>query len=650
MPLALRDAITGQNRWYAFRPFPSSQNLLAQSDPATKSKESPREYRFGVFTLDGRTGDLRKFGIPIKLQDLPAQALLALIERQGELVTREELRRRLWPEGTYVDFEHSISSAINKVRTALNDSAKHPRYIETVGRQGYRFIYPATPVIEAPAAVIPAARPAGGRMSPRFWTALLLMAIAVGGWTYWKFQENAHSSVRSIAVLPLKNLSTDPEQEFLAEGLTDELITRLASLPGLKVISRTSSMQYKDSKKPLPQIAAELHVDGVVEGTVLRAGGRVRITAELIHATDDHHVWAQSYERDQRDILGLQNEVTTAIAESIQLKIAPETRQQLAVRYPIDPEAHEDYLRGRYYWSKRNPEDFNRAIDYFQRAIAREPNYAEAHAGLANTYALVGGYALVAQGPFIEKAREAAQKALSLDPRAADAHLALAVIAQNYDWDWKRAESEYRRAIELDPNNATAHHWYAEFLSFQGRFGEAFGEIERAEQLDPLSLIIKTDKGAIFLYARQYTQAIGQLKAVLRQDPRFGRAHLINLAYVETGRYEEAQRDVDQMRRDIPSMAAEGYRGYILARKGDVRGAHAILTELRQRTGSATDPIAVLAIECGLNEKDAAFASLERAYQLRSSAIPSLRVNPMYDSLRKDPRFTTLLKRAGLAP
>jgi TolB-like protein/DNA-binding winged helix-turn-helix (wHTH) protein/Tfp pilus assembly protein PilF len=602
-----------------------------------------------VFNLDARSGDLRKHGIPIKLQDLPAQALLALIERQGELVTREELRQRLWAEGTFVDFEHSISSAINKVRTALNDSAKHPRYIETVGRQGYRFIYPATPVYSGPAtAAPPTAVSIANRTWIRFWAAMALVAITVGGFAYWRIRENSHSSVRAIAVLPLKNLSSDPEQEFLAEGLTDELITRLASLPGLKVISRTSSMQYKDSKKPLPQIAKELNVDAIVEGSVLRVDERVRITAELIHATDDHHIWAQSYERDQRDIFAVQSEVTSAIAESIQLKIAPETQQQLAAARTIDPQAHEDYLRGKHYWSKRSPDDFSHAIDYFQRAIAREPNYAAAYAGLANTYALVGGYSLVAQGPFIEKARAAANQAVVIDPKLPDAHVALAVIAQNYDWDWKRAESEYRQAIELDPNNATAHHWYAEFLSFQGRFDEAFTEIAKAEALDPLSLIIKTDKGAIYLFARQYPQAIEQFNSVLAKEPLYGRAHLISLAYVENGQFDEALRDAQRFRKELPSMASESQEGYVYGRKGDLRAARAILKDLERQDDEQNDPLAILTVQIALHEKEAAFVTLERAYQLHSNAITSLKVNPMYDPLRKDPRFAELLKRVGL--
>jgi TolB-like protein/DNA-binding winged helix-turn-helix (wHTH) protein/lipoprotein NlpI len=606
----------------------------------------PREYRFGVFTLDARTGDLRKHGIPIKLQDLPAQALLALIKRQGELVSREELRRKLWAEGTFVDFEHSISSAINKVRTALNDSAKHPRYIETVGRQGYRFIYPVTPVF-APQAPRKSAPEIPTYRWTRFWVAVLVVGITIGGVAYWKIHENSHSSVRSIAVLPLKNLSTDPEQEFFSEGLTDELITRLASLQGLRVISRTSSMQYKDSKKTLPEIAQELHVDAILEGSVQRSGGRIRVTAELIHAVDDHHIWAQSYERDQRDIFEVQNEVTSAIAESIRLKIAPATKEKLAAARPVAPQAHDDYLRGKFYWSKRTVPDFHSAVDYFQRAITREPRYAAAYAGIANTYALVGGYSLTAQGPFIDKARAAANRALEIDPNLADAHVALAVIAQNYDWDWRKAEAEYKRAIELDPNHATAHHWYAEFLSFHGRFEEAFAEIARAEQLDPLSLIIQTDRGAILLYARQYKRAIEQFKSVIAKDAMFPRSHLIQFAYVESGQFDEALRDAEMVRKADDSVSARASVAYVLARKGETRKARALLRDIERRDDPQTDPQAILIIQLGLKDWEGAFDTFERAYDTHSNAMSTLKVNPVYDPLRNDPRFADLMKRVG---
>jgi tetratricopeptide (TPR) repeat protein len=388
-------------------------------------------------------------------------------------------------------------------------------------------------------------------------------------------------------------------------------------------------------------------VDAILEGSVQRSGGRIRVTAELIHAVDDHHIWAQSYERDQRDIFEVQNEVTSAIAESIRLKIAPATKEKLAAARPVAPQAHDDYLRGKFYWSKRTVPDFHSAVDYFQRAITREPRYAAAYAGIANTYALVGGYSLTAQGPFIDKARAAANRALEIDPNLADAHVALAVIAQNYDWDWRKAEAEYKRAIELDPNHATAHHWYAEFLSFHGRFEEAFAEIARAEQLDPLSLIIQTDRGAILLYARQYKRAIEQFKSVIAKDAMFPRSHLIQFAYVESGQFDEALRDAEMVRKADDSVSARASVAYVLARKGETRKARALLRDIERRDDPQTDPQAILIIQLGLKDWEGAFDTFERAYDTHSNAMSTLKVNPVYDPLRNDPRFADLMKRVG---
>jgi TolB-like protein/DNA-binding winged helix-turn-helix (wHTH) protein/Flp pilus assembly protein TadD len=608
----------------------------------------PQQYRFGVFTLDLRSGELHKHGVRMKLQERPRQALLALLERPGEVVTRQELRDRLWPSDTYVDFEHGISSAMNKARAALSDSAQTPRYIETVGRLGYRFIYPVTPVfapVQAPQ-IIENATPRTWRMSR--WAVVAIVLFAIGcGLAYWYGKNAEHSSVRSIAVLPLKNLSADAEQEFFSEGLTDELITRLATLRGLRVISRTSIMQYKNTNKPLPQIAKELNVDAVVEGTVQRYGTRIRINAQLVHAIDDHHIWAQSYDREQRDILNLQNEVTNAIAESIKLSIAPDTKERLANARPVDPQAHEDYLRAKYHWSMRRVPDFWSSISFYESAIARDPTYALAYAGLANSYAMLGGYSLSSQSQFIPKARAAANKALELDPNLSDAHLALAVMAQNYDWDWAAAEKEYLRAIQLDPNNATAHHWYAEFLSLQGKFGHAVAEIDRAEELDPLSLIIRCDKGAIYLYARRYKDAIAAFQSVLQRDPSFPRAHLIQHAYMESGNFDAALADAEKADAGGETWSRASL-GYALARKGERKRAREILGRLMAADRPDVDPAGVLYIQIALGDRNAAFASLERAVQRHSMILPSLRVNPVFDPLRDDPRFQSTLKRLGL--
>ena len=618
-------------------------------------------YQFGVFTVDGRAFELRKQGVRIKLQERPLQILLMLLERPGETITREELRARLWPAGTFVDFDHGISSAVNKLRAALNDSARTPRYIETVGRAGYRFIYPVAPHL-TPYNVLPPEHrpvlvhkplPAPPR---RRWLATTLIAafvLALAAGSAMLFRQTAERPIRSIAVLPLKNLSSDPEQEYFSEGFTDELITRLASLQGLRVISRTSVMQYKDSTKPLPQIARELGVDAVVEGTVLHAGDRVRITTQLIRAADDRHLWAQSYDRDERDILALQNDVAREVADNIQLTLAAADRQKLATAHPIDHEAHELYLRGLYRFEKRSPEDLQAAIDYFQQAIDRQPDYAAAYAGLANSYALLGGYTGKPQGEFVARARLAAVKALEVDPQLARAHVALAVLAQNYDWDWQTAESEYRKAIQLDPNDATAHHWYSEFLGYQGRFSEAFGEVARAEQLDPLSLIIQTDHGALLFYARSYPEAEQRLRSVVARDPDYPRVRgLLIGVLLEDGRPDEALAELNALAAHRPSTARDwqlAYAARAYVRKGDRQKADALIQQLeRVSRAQHLDSAPMICATADPVHKDLAFQWLEQAYREHSNALSSLKVNPSYDALRSDRRYADLLHRVGL--
>jgi TolB-like protein/Tfp pilus assembly protein PilF len=567
----------------------------------------------------------------------------------------------LWADGTYVDFDHSISSSVNKLRAALSDSAATPRYVETVGRQGYRFIYPVTSHL-APLRVVgdtplPASRP-GPTRRPGLALALVaavVLATAGGVLLYQRRAQSSSSEIRSIAVLPLKNLSSDPEQEYFSEGLTDELITRLASLRGLRVISRTSVMQYKDSTKPLPQVAAELHVDAVVEGSVLRSGSRIRITAQLIEAASDRHLWAHSYERDQRDVLALQDEVARDIADNIQLSLTAPDRERLATAHPIDPQAHEYYLRALHHWARRNPDDIHIAIGYFEQAIARQPDYALAYAGLAHCYALLGGYTGTSPEPYIARARAAALKALELDDRLAPAHTALAVIAQDYDWDWQTAESEYRQAIRLDPNDVTAHHWYAEFLSFQGRFDEAFAEIDRAEQFDPLSSIIQTDHAAILYYARQYDRAAAVLRTVLARDPGFGRAHGILLqVLVAQGKTKEALADLTAFAAAPPVKGSSwlfSISAHIYALTGDRHKQEEQIAAL-QRLGRTQhfDAHQMFYAYADAEHKDLALAALERAYREHSSELTGLKANPIYDPFRSDPRFQALLHRMNFAP
>jgi TolB-like protein/Tfp pilus assembly protein PilF len=449
-------------------------------------------------------------------------------------------------------------------------------------------------------------------------------------------------------VLPLENLSTDPEQEYFSDGLTDELITRLASLNGLTVISRTSSMQYKDSRKPLPQIAKELGVDAIVAGSVLRSGDRIRITAQLIRASTDRHLWAHSYERAQEDVLELQNDVTRDIADNIELTIDPALRERLEKKGSIDPAAHEAYLRGRYQLSKRRIPDMKQAGAYFEEAIDRDPDYALAYAALANSYALLGAYD-PPQEQYIPKARAAALKALSLDGGLSEAHLSLAVIAQNYDMDWTTAEREYLKAIDLDPNNATAHHWYAEFLAFHARFPEAFAQIERAKQLDPFSLILLADRAVILYYARRYDESIAQFEEVIAADPRFPRATLVIGPYIEKHRFRKALAQLDRFDPNGTNASATGARIYVYGRAGDVATARRLLRKLESRIDpDHMDVTAFVHAHVGVGNNNKAFSDLYQALEQHSTALSSLKVNPLYDPLRSDPRFADLLHKVKL--
>jgi TolB-like protein/DNA-binding winged helix-turn-helix (wHTH) protein/Tfp pilus assembly protein PilF len=614
--------------------------------------EPKPNYQFGPYVVDARACELRKHGYRIKLQERPFQLLLALVERPGELITREELRQRLWPDGTFVDFDHNISSAVNKLRAALNDSARHPHYIETAGRRGYRFLYPVTPVKPPSVSKIPVPPESSLKARRQIVTVALLGLLFIGFGVLFlvrRYLAPNKGQIRSIAVLPLKNLSSDPEQEYFSEGLTDELITRLASLQGLRVISSTSTMQYKNSNKPLLIIAKELNVDAVVEGSILRGGGRVRITAQLIEASTDRHIWAESYDRDQRDILTLQNEVTREIAEKIKLNLDPVARGRLSVAHQVDPIAHEEYLRGRHAWSKRTAAGFREAISHFEAAIAHDPAYARAYAGLADCYGLMSGYTLEPQSEYIPKARAAALKALELDPNLAEAHTSLALIAQNYDWDWQTAEREYRRAIELDPNYATAHHWFGECLAFLGRFQEAESEMERARQLDPLSLIIEADHGAILYYARQYDRAIEQFRAVQARDPYFPRAHMIEMAYVQKSMFKEALADAVVNEKTGYSPWTSGVLAIIYGRAGRSADAHREIEKVKRlRRQRNIDPAPLVYAAVGMEDKDAAFSALEQAYLWHSTVLSNLKVDPLYDPLRGDPRFQDLMHRIGL--
>src|SRR6478752_4866000 len=462
---------------------------------------------FGVFEVDLRAGELRKRGLKVRLQQQPFEVLAMLLEHAGEVVGREDLQKRLWPADTFVDFGHGLNKAVNKIREALGDSSESPRFIETVGRRGYRFVadvrvaYPApvrTPELapqpgpapdllgrEHPAGSLP---PLSRRVTPRVWPiSASVLVVVLASLALWQRSSGSESSViRSLAVLPLESLSNDASQDYFADGMTDELISDLGQISALRVISRTSVMAYKHSRKPLPDIARELNVDAVVEGTVLRSGDQVRITAQLIEGVSDRHVWSHSYQRELRDTLALQSTVARAIADQIRINVNPQEQAALRNVAAVNPVAYVSYLKGRFFWNKRTVDGLKTALAYFDQAIDEDASYAQAYSGLADTYALLGDwqYAVMTAREALPKAKAAAIKALELDNSLGEAHNSLAFCLDGFDWDFDSAGKEFRRAIELNPGYATAHHWYAWHLALLRRYDEAMVEMKKAMNVD----------------------------------------------------------------------------------------------------------------------------------------------------------------------
>jgi TolB-like protein/DNA-binding winged helix-turn-helix (wHTH) protein/Flp pilus assembly protein TadD len=627
--------------------------------------------RFGVFEVDLRSGELRKGGSRIRLQAQPFQVLALLIERRGETITRDEIRNQLWGAGTFVDFDHGLNKAINKIRETLGDSAVAPRFIETVARRGYRFIADVTVVEDAPAfeaGGVPAGdlvldgnrpqEPSAASVSPPRWLtfslagfALTLAALVLLVWPL-AFRARSSPVIRSLAVLPLENLSDDEAQEYFADGMTDELIATLGQISTVRVISRTSVMRYKRVRKPLPEIARELNVDAVVEGTVMRSGGQVRITAQLIEAQSDKHVWSESYQGDLGDALTLQHQVARAIARQVQVSVNPHEQVALKNERALDPEAREAYLKGRYFWNKRTADGLKTAREYFERAIAKDPGYAEAYSGLADTYALLGDwqYAVMAPEAALPRAKAAALKALELDNRLGEAHTSLAFCLDGFDWDFASAEREFRQGLELNPSYATAHHWYAWHLTLVGRDGEAVSEMRTAAALDPLSLIINADLAELLLIAHLPDESIQQSRKTIQMDSSFGLAHnQLGQAYLQKGLTDEAIVELRQATRSSGGSAtstANLARAYAVSGRRDE--AMHLLADLEARSKPGSSNASEIAtIYAALGDRDQGMTWLQRGYDERFN--PGVLLRPGFDPLRADRRFQALVRRVGLS-
>ncbi len=609
-----------------------------------------RNLRFGVFEVDLQAGELRRQGVKIKLQNQPFRILTILLEQAGEVVTRQELERRLWPGNHYGDFEHSISMAVKRLREALGDEAENPRFVETLPRHGYRFIYPVEPV-----AVVYDRRkgPALAEhryMVPRRWVMLVgtvtafllvavLLALNVAGLRNRILGTRAAPKIQSIAVLPLENLSGDPEQEYFADGMTEQLITDLGQISALSVRSRNSVMPYKDQRKPTPEIARELNVDGVVEGAVMRAGGRVRITAQLIEAKTDRHLWARTYERDLRDVLALQSEVAQAIANEVQAKLTPQEQARLARARPVDPEAHELYLKANYSVVRR---DYYKAIEYFEQAIKKDPNFAGAHVRLGASYYILAENHLLPAGEAAVKWKAAVEKALELDDNLAEAHLSLAGALLYADWDWAGCEREFQRALELNPNYDTAHALYARHLMRAGRTEEAFAHARLAQEADPLARGWYSFLGWLHYLNHQYDQALEQYQKELESNPKADLHFQLACAYREKGMHDEAIGEFLQTPDGVEKFA---HLGNAYARAGHRAEAYQAIQKLIELSKKGVGHYEVAVVYAGLDEEDRAFVWLEKACEVRDRGLLYVKVDPPLDPLRSDPRFQDLLRR-----
>lgn len=625
--------------------------------------ETPSSVRFAEFVLDLRTRELSNHGHKLSLQEQPFQILAALLDRPGELVTRDELRNRLWPSDTFVDFDQSLNKAVNRLREALEDSAEHPRFIETLPRRGYRWIAPVLAPSDSHAVpgdgaaladpLSKPAKPMRWSRAPRFWAAVGV-ALLLGAILAWKITsgkapaDSSAASIHSLAVLPLESLSADSSQAYFADGMTDQLITDLGQISELRVISRTSTMQYKGTRKPLPQIARELSVDAIVEGTVLRSGDQVRITAQLIQPSSDRHLWAQSYQGDLRDILALQNQVASAIALQIRKKLIRGERAERTPARSVSPEAYEAFLSGSS--QPLTTDGAQKRIQYFERAVHLQPDYAEAYAEIGDSYIRLGHMLALPPQEAFPKAQVAASKLLEIDPLLHQGHVIAGNVKFLYDWDFAGAAKEMQRALELNPNSPNAHKAYADFLNAMGRPEEAIAEIRRWEAIDPLDLRAQSRMAGELVWARRYDEAIAQARQVLAQNPNNYEARLwLGLALEQMRDFPAAIEELKKATELSNDKMWVAFVAHAEALAGDKAGAQKILRDL-QRLSRQTyvSPWWFALIYTGLGDKDQVFVWLEKAYQGREHDLPASNAWPMFDSLHSDPRYQDLIRRVGL--
>ena len=624
-----------------------------------------RCYRFDEFELDGARFELRRNGRSVKLERIPLELFILLAERNGDVVTRQEIVERLWGKDVFVDTEHGINTAIRKIRTALRDDAERSRYVQTVSGKGYRFVAPVIaepqlpsngvrPIDSAPLEIPSSAHAApqrtviAGRIAAGISVLIAIAAILVGmnfhGWRDRIAGHPAKPTIQSLAVLPLDNLSGDPAQDYFADGMTDELITMLAKNSGLRLISRTSVMQYKKAQRPIRDIARELGVDGILEGSVERSGNRIHLNAQLIYAPEDLHLWAESYDRDLSNVTSLQSELAKNIAQQVGVLSSSPPRPER----PINAEAYEAYLKGRYFQNIRGP-SLHKAVEYYQLAIQKEPTFALAYAGLAESQWRAEDSA---------GAKRSANKALELDGTMGEPFATLGQIKAYDELDFAGAEEDYKRAIALSPNYPPARQWYGQFLHWMGRLDEAMGQLQIGQQLDPLSLIMSTDRSEVLLHMNQLDAATMQIKKVLELNPGYETGHFVlGEIYEREKNYDAALAEYKESIR----LSGQDHEAYLLAVEarlcaegGRTKEATRLLDRSEKlcskRPPSESCGEALALAYAALDDHDNAFLWLERLYADRSPDLVALKMDEGWGPLHGDSRFADLLKRVGFQP
>ncbi len=571
----------------------------------------PQVLRFGVFEIDVRAGELRKNGVRLKLQEQPFQVLCVLAEHTGDVVTREELRNRLWPADTFVDFDHSVNAAIRRVRDALGDSAENPYFVETVARRGYRFIAPVH-------AALPGCH---------------------------------HETIESVAVLPFADDSADPDTEYLSDGITESLINNLSQISDLRVMARSTVFRYKGKDSDPQKAGNDLNVSAVVSGRMLQRGSTLIVRAELMDVVTGAQLWGGQYNRTTEDILALQDDLAREISEKLRLRLSGDEKQRLTKRHTDDAEAYRLYLKGRYHWNKRSPEGLQKAVEHFRRALAKDPGYSLAYAGLADTYAYLSFFSLVAPREAMPKARTAAVKGLEIDKDLAEAHVSLGYVSFTYDGDWAAAGKHFDQAIGLNPAYSRGHTFYAFFLSSLGQSEEALEVATRALDLDPASPAVSHSLAVQLYLARRFDRAIEQAHDTLEMDANFAISYaVLGEGYLSQEMYREGLPALEKycaLSRNCPTSLA--LLGYSYARLGERKKALQMINQLNATSKQSFVPALFVAlVYAGLGNKDQAFSWLERAYEERFYRLAYLKVEALWDPLRSDSRFADLLRRVGI--